>query len=152
MKVNIYNSFNKLRAVEKKNLVEFLFEHLDEFGDRKEDIQKAIDYSINENGNLPLSISFGGFSLIAYNENNSIIGAVVINRTGMSGYIPENILVYIATHREYRGKGIGKQLMKKAIEVADGDIALHVEPNNPAKFLYEKIGFTNKYLEMRYKK
>jgi hypothetical protein len=23
------------------------------------------------------------------------------------------------------------------------------EPDNPAKFLYEKLGFTNKYLEMR---
>ncbi len=40
--------------------------------------------------------------------------------------------------------------MLKAIEIADGNIALHVEPNNPARFLYEKIGFTSKYLEMRY--
>jgi ribosomal protein S18 acetylase RimI-like enzyme len=30
-----------------------------------------------------------------------------------------------------------------------GNIALHVEPDNPAKILYEKLGFTNKYLEMR---
>jgi ribosomal-protein-alanine N-acetyltransferase len=39
--------------------------------------------------------------------------------------------------------------MQKAISIADGNIALHVEPNNPAKILYEKLGFTNKYLEMR---
>lgn len=68
----------------------------------------------------------------------------------MKGYIPENILVYIATHKEFRGKRIGKNMMLKAIELADGNIALHVEPDNPAKYLYEKIGFTNKYLEMRY--
>jgi len=42
--------------------------------------------------------------------------------------------------------------MKKAIEHAEGDIALHVEANNPAKKLYEKPGFTNPYLEMRLKK
>jgi ribosomal protein S18 acetylase RimI-like enzyme len=42
--------------------------------------------------------------------------------------------------------------MKRAIELADGDIALHVEPDNPARILYEKLGFTNKYLEMRLKK
>jgi ribosomal protein S18 acetylase RimI-like enzyme len=42
--------------------------------------------------------------------------------------------------------------MKQIIDHTDGDIALHVEPENPAKFLYEKFGFTNKYLEMRLKK
>jgi GNAT superfamily N-acetyltransferase len=31
----------------------------------------------------------------------------------MKDYIPENILVYIATHKELRGKGIGKAMMKK---------------------------------------
>ena len=39
--------------------------------------------------------------------------------------------------------------MKKASRVSDGDIALHVEPDNPARFLYEKMGFTSKYVEMR---
>jgi ribosomal protein S18 acetylase RimI-like enzyme len=67
----------------------------------------------------------------------------------MEGYIPENILVYIAMHKDYRGQGIGKQLMQKAIDSADGNIALHVEPENPAVHLYRKLGFTNKYLEMR---
>jgi ribosomal protein S18 acetylase RimI-like enzyme len=70
----------------------------------------------------------------------------------MSGYIPENILVYIAVDNSQRGKGYGKDLMKKAIELSEGDVALHVEKDNPARFLYEKVGFTNPYIEMRYKK
>jgi len=70
----------------------------------------------------------------------------------MSGYIPDSILVYIATHRDYRGKGLGKKMMEKTLEITDGDVKLHVEPENPAKFLYEKFGFTSKYLEMRYKR
>ena len=82
-------------------------------------------------------------------DNNAIVGAVILNNTGMGGFIPENILVYIAVDNSQRGKGYGKSLMQKAISVANGDIALHVEPNNPAKKLYEKLGFTNKYLEMR---
>jgi ribosomal-protein-alanine N-acetyltransferase len=80
------------------------------------------------------------------------MGACVVNLTGMGGYIPENILVYIAVHNGYRGEGLGKKLMNKAIERATGDISLHVEANNPAKHLYEKLGFTNPYLEMRLKK
>ncbi|MFT5981308.1 MAG: ribosomal-protein-alanine N-acetyltransferase [Flavobacteriales bacterium] len=75
-----------------------------------------------------------------------------MNQTGMGGYIPENILVYIATHKDHRGTGLGKKLMSKAIEISEGDIALHVEANNPAQHLYSKLGFTNPYLEMRLKK
>ncbi len=70
----------------------------------------------------------------------------------MKEYIPENILVYIAVHRDQRGKGLGKKLMNETLLYAKGDIALHVEHDNPAKFLYEKIGFDNKYLEMRLKR
>ena len=82
-------------------------------------------------------------------QDDVVTGAVVVNKTGMSGYIPENILVYIATHHEYRGMGIGKRLMEETVKVCDGSIALHCEPDNPAKKLYEKLGFSSKYLEMR---
>ncbi|MFW5706014.1 MAG: GNAT family N-acetyltransferase, partial [Bacteroidota bacterium] len=61
----------------------------------------------------------------------------------------ENILVYISVHGGYRGKGVGKMLMEKAIGMAKGDVALHVEHENPANFLYKKMGFVNPYLEMR---
>jgi ribosomal protein S18 acetylase RimI-like enzyme len=90
----------------------------------------------------------GGF-IITATENGQIKGCVVINDTGMAGYIPEHILVYIAVHRDQRGKGLGKKLMAKAIKQATRKLALHVEHDNPAKRLYERIGFTNKYLEMR---
>ncbi|MBK5195642.1 MAG: GNAT family N-acetyltransferase, partial [Proteiniphilum sp.] len=125
--------------------IDFLFENLEQFGDPKNHIEKAIDYSTKEFD------SFGGFTMLLQ-EEDKIMGAVVINRTGMNGYIPENILVYIAIDKNSRGVGLGKKLMQKAIEHADGDIALHVEANNPAKKLYERLGFTNPYLEMRLKK
>lgn len=144
--IKTYNHHTPPSASEKKDILSFLFKHLDEYGDPEADIEKAINYALKEN-NTP-----GGIVLASSDENDNLTGAVVINKTGMTGYIPENILVYIATHNEHRGKGIGKQLMKKAIEQTEGDIALHVEPDNPAKKLYENLGFTNKYLEMRLKK
>lgn len=137
-----FNKNQKLNTTDKKAIVDFLYNHLDQFGDPKDDIEKCIDYALEE------YTSFGGFVLVKYQESQ-IMGVVIINKTGMKGFIPENLLVYIATHNQHRGKGIGKNLMKEAIKQAEGNIALHVESNNPAKGLYESLGFTNKYLEMR---
>ncbi|MFG4001534.1 GNAT family N-acetyltransferase [Flavobacterium aquidurense] len=121
-------------------IASFLHTHLEQYGDTIEDILKSIAYTMNPNkgGNIVIGL-----------DNQKIVGAVILNNTGMKDYIPENILVYIAVDNAERGKGYGKKLMEKAISVAEGNIALHVEPDNPAKKLYEKLGFTNKYLEMR---
>ena len=140
-----YKNGETLSTETENQILSFLFKHLDQYGDAKQDIQKAIDYVLKRKGRQ------GGLLLTATDEQK-IIGAVVINQTGMEGYIPENILVYIATHYQYRGKGVGKKLMQLAVEQTEGNIALHVEPDNPAKKLYEKLGFTNKYLEMRLNK
>jgi len=121
-------------------IANFLFTHLEQYGDKTEDILKCIDYAMNPNK---------GGTIIVGLDNEKIVGVVILNNTGMEGFIPENILVYIAVDNSQRGKGFGKKLMLKAIETVKGDIALHVEPDNPAKILYEKLGFTNKYLEMR---
>lgn len=145
MILKTYSPTELPKSEEKEAIIDFLFEQLEQYGDPRSDIEKCINYA------LKLSESFGGLILTS-TENDRITGTVVINKTGMNGYIPDNILVYIATHREHRGKGLGKKLMQKTIEMTQGDIALHVEPDNPARFLYEKVGFTNKYLEMRYKK
>lgn len=126
-------------------IASFLYNHLDEYGDAKSAILKCIGYAYGDKDGQ------SGFILIAHSKQE-ILGVVIINDTNMGEYIPEHILVYIAVHIKTRGQGVGKELMKRVIEKTKGDIALHVEPENPAKFLYEKVGFTNKYLEMRLKK
>ncbi|MFA9371521.1 MAG: GNAT family N-acetyltransferase [Labilibaculum antarcticum] len=140
-----YSSIEKPDSIEIEAIVSFLHKHLDEYGDDKADIEKAILYAVKDEP------AGGGFVLVA-KDNDEIVGSVVINRTGMEGYIPENILVYIAVHESQRGKGLGKGLMNEVIKISKGDIALHVEPENPARFLYEKVGFSSKYVEMRLKK
>lgn len=133
---------DKPTSSEKEAVAKFLFENLEQYGDPKEDILKCISYALKETS------AIGGFICVGFLDEQ-IVGAVIINKTGMKDYIPENILVYIATDASKRGQGIGRKLMEKAIATAEGNIALHVEPDNPAKKLYEKLGFTNKYLEMR---
>lgn len=148
MQFKIFNTNQEITRIEKDQVITFLHTHLDEYGDSRENISKAIDFALRMNNpSLPMT-PLGGMILVG-KDNDEIVGAVVMNRTGMSGYIPENILVYIAVHRDARGKGYGKKLMQKAIDLTQGSIKLHVEPNNPARFLYEKIGFKTPYLEMR---
>ena len=144
----VIERFNPNTEIEnnfKEKIIDFLFHNLEEYGDPKTDIQEALKYALSDEPNK------GGF-IISAKVDSEIVGAVVVNETGMKKYIPENILVYIATDAQQRGKGIGKQLMIEAMATAKGSIALHVEPDNPAMKLYEKLGFTNKYLEMRYTK
>lgn len=129
----------------REEIADFLFSHLDEFGDEKEHILACIGYAYGDRDGQD------GFILVAH-EEGEIAGVVIINDTNMKGYIPEHILVYIAVHRGHRGKGLGSQMMERIIEETDGDIALHVEAHNPAVHLYEKFGFSNKYLEMRLQK
>lgn len=128
--------------IQKNEIADFLLIHLGKFGDPKDDILKCLNYALDP------GVQAGGFVVLA-KENERIIGALVMNKTGMTGYIPENILVYIAVDASQRGNGIGKKLMETAIAMANGAVALHVEPDNPARKLYERLGFTNKYLEMR---
>ncbi len=143
MEYTFYTPKDDVSEDTKKEIADFLYEHLDQFGDKHEYIMKCINFALDEED------KFGGFILTS-RDNGKINGAVIINKTGMGGYIPENILVYIAVDKAYRGKGIGKSLMQKTFDKAEGDIKLHVEPENPARFLYEKLGFTSKYLEMRW--
>lgn len=123
----------------------FLFVHLQPYGDPISDIEECIDYALLEN------VLAGGF-IIAVIDQDKIVGGLIVNHTGMKGYIPENIIVYVAVDANMRGKGMGKMMIEKAISLCDGDIKLHVEYENPAKRLYERIGFKNKYAEMRFKK
>ena len=143
--MHIFNTYDqktgKNQEITVGDLASFLHEHLEEYGDEKSAIQKAIDYVFQSGGRVVIA-----------RDDDQIMGAVVINATGMSDYIPENILVYIAIHRDFRGKGLGKSLMKEALNDLVGDVALHVEANNPAIHLYKSLGFTNPYLEMRLKR
>jgi len=90
----------------------------------------------------------GGFIVCAM-EGHMLLGALVMLNTGMSGYIPPNLLLFIAVDPEKRGQGIGTNLLSKSLENTHGPVKLHVEADNPARRLYERAGFRTAYLDMR---
>ena len=143
MKITYYSTANPLSPEKTDALSRFLHRELEQYGDPVESIRKAIEYALDDPKN-----GRGGHVAIA-TENGKTIGAAVVNRTGMESYIPENILVYIAVHRDFRGQKFGKRLLSSVISETEGAIALHMEPDNPAYYLYHNLGIGNKYLEMR---
>lgn len=144
---SLFSSQHKPTTSERKKIVDFLFEELGKYGDSKAAISKCVAFALQE---TPQAV--GGFVLICQDDDQRMVGAAIVNETGMTDYIPENILVYIAVDHHSRGKGIGGKLMAKIQEATQGDIALHVDPENPARRLYQRMGFTAPYLEMRYRR
>lgn len=141
----ISNIKDKDLCIERDILVSFLHQHLERFRDDQYSISAALDYIADP---LP---GKGGFVLLAF-EDAELAGVLVMLKTGMSDFVPQNLLVYLAVAAAKRGKGIGHMLIEEAKKNAEGDIALHVEPDNPAIHLYEREGFASKYVEMRWKR
>ncbi|NLT68340.1 MAG: GNAT family N-acetyltransferase [Acidobacteria bacterium] len=126
-------------------LAKFLHHALKPFEDSLEDIERGIMDCLTAKGRR------GGFLLIARSRRKPV-AALVMQRTGMQGYVPENLLLFVAVAPEQRNRGLGRLLVERAVQEARGDIKLHVEYDNPARRLYERLGFTSKYAEMRYVK
>jgi ribosomal protein S18 acetylase RimI-like enzyme len=128
-----------------EDLTRFLHRALKPFNDTPADIARGLEDAVSPDP------PGGGFVLLAL-DGEELVGALVMLKTGMTGYIPENLLLFVAVDPDHRGRGIGGRLCVEGAKAADGDVKLHVEYDNPAKRLYERLGFTNKYAEMRLSK
>jgi hypothetical protein len=99
----INNSTGQDKIYTNQIVAQFLFTHLEEYGDKVEDILKCTDYVMNPDK---------GGNIVGI-DDNKIVGVVILTNTGMKDFIPENILVYIAVDNSQR-KRVWKQLMQKS--------------------------------------
>jgi ribosomal protein S18 acetylase RimI-like enzyme len=92
----------------------------------------------------------GDLGLIAVDSTeNQPIGAIWMRLFTESqkgyGYVADNVPeLGIALFPEYRGRGIGSVLLRRALEIAGATyhaISLSVSVDNPARRLYERFGF-----------
>lgn len=70
----------------------------------------------------------------------------VIGRLYLAHYATDLNLMDIALFARAQRQGIGSRLLQEVVRHADAlgeTLRLHVEPNNPAKRLYEKHGFVD---------
>lgn len=143
--IQLIENESDFKSITRDQFVEFLHTHLEKFGDPLKEIHHCLDYAMSSEKMA------GGFALAAFHDQQ-LVGGLIMNRTGMGGYIPAWVLVYVAVDSRYRGKGFGQAIIEESFAHCEGDVKLHVEYDNPAKRLYERIGFTNNYAEMRYQK
>ncbi len=91
-----------------------------------------------------------GFVLLA-KQNEKILGVCIIVNTQFDDFIPTYHLAYIGTNTNSKGRGIGTELIKRAVDITEGKLSLHIDLNNRnAKKLYEKMGFKHVYNRMIY--
>jgi ribosomal protein S18 acetylase RimI-like enzyme len=127
----------------REKVAAFFHETMKPYNDTLEDVERALDYGL-----VP-GRGQGGFLMLIH-EGEELLGALLMLDTGMRGYVPPYILLFVTVSPDARGRGIGSKLIMRSIAECDGDVKLHVEYDNPAKRLYERLGFTTKYAEMRY--
>ncbi|TXB63022.1 GNAT family N-acetyltransferase [Phaeodactylibacter luteus] len=128
--------------MEKNRLARFLIAH--EPNSSRESILEALDYAVKGKP------SFGGFITVAI-DGSDILGAVVANCTGMEAYNPKYLFVFVTLGRaEGHADGLLQNLLERALQHADGDIAMHVKPGHPALSIFQQMGFEAEYLELRH--
>jgi len=139
---NMYNAFTKVPLYERTSLINFLKDNSENKEVSVQMVKEAVDYAIKE---IP---SFGGFILTA-KEEGKMVGAIVVNKTGLNGGNPKHRVIYLAIHPDFHQNGIGSELIKKAVHFAKGDISLRVNYGSDTVELYKLLGFQPKYVEMR---
>ena len=131
------SSYDDMARPEIHALVE---RYLGRFGDTKPEVEDAIDNAISK-GHVLVSMGADGPD-----------GIAVIVHTGFNRFIPTYHLAYVGISPDTKGRGIGTELIRRAIDLTDGNISLHVDLDNPgAKKLYEKLGFRHVYSRMIHK-
>jgi ribosomal-protein-alanine N-acetyltransferase len=128
---------------DRPRLEHFLHEQMKPWQDPPRAIRQALDDCLEPTG------SGGGFLLLCRSKER-LAGACVMLRTGMSEYVPEWLLLMVGVAADLRGQGIGAELVRRCVEHTGTGVKLHVEPENPARHLYERLGFRVRYAEMRY--
>jgi GNAT superfamily N-acetyltransferase len=137
---NYYNAYTKVTPLQKYSIVNFLHDNLEGDSVSKETIAEAIEYAVKDRP------SFGGF-ILTMNDDDKLLGAVIVNDTGLELNTKSRI-VYMAIEEKHRNNGIASKLVKRAIELTNGNLSLTLNPDNIQIEKLKNLGFQPKYVEL----
>ena len=123
--------------ISKDDLLAYVDHYLDQYSDPIDDAKDALENAMDK-----------GYILVA-SRDEEVDGVCVVVHMGFNQFIPTYHLAYIGTNPKSKGRGLGTELIEYAVDLADGNISLHVDLDNQrAKKLYEKMGFKHVYNRM----
>ena len=127
-------------TAEKDQILAYTEDWLQEYGDPEIEMREAIDNAFDH-----------GHILLARRDGQAQ-GICILIDSGFDHFFPVYHLAYVGTDSATKGRGIGTELIKRAIDISQGNISLHVDLDNQrAQKLYEKLGFRHVYNRMMYK-
>lgn len=137
----LYDAYTGMSHAQKSAIVQFLKNNLESSWLEEPSILKAVEYATKE---IP---SFGGF-ILTTETDEEIVAALVVNKTGLSGLMPEYVAVLQATKTIAKGKLIARKLEEKAIVLSQGDIANLVTDFGPKELMLEEMAPAAKMLPL----
>ena len=137
----IYDAFTGIGISKKKAIIGFLSQYSETTWLDKNAISQAIDYAVKE---IP---SFGGF-IVTAEENHQILAALIVNKTGMQGYMPQNIAVLNAVLPAYKNSTVIKEIKAKAMVLTRGDIAMVVNNQSVKDMELKSMTVEAKYMQL----
>lgn len=140
--IRLYNAGTDMDQWEKSAVVHFLHAHA-----------TGISYQVARNVVdcvLKYTPSFGGFILADW-AGNRLRALVVVNRTGMSGFGPDNLISFaVVNEEEELPMHLLEKLIRQAIHFSDGEIAFHLPKRHPAIKIFQDLGFQQDFVELRF--
>ena len=112
-----YDAFTGMNFSKKKALIDFLcgVNELSEL--ERSSVSQAIDYALKD------TVSFGGF-IFTLEKYQKFLGAIVVNKSGMGGFLPEHLIVINGVAPVECQEEIIALLFREANILTRGDIAI----------------------------
>ena len=142
MSITTYDAYTRLSTMEAARLTNFIHGQQEEPKSSPRAIAKAIQYSTKE---IP---GLGGYVFVL-EEQGEIMGLMVVNKTGMGDYIPENFIAFLTVRKGEKDKGVAQKLMDYALQYCKGDLAIHIEGQGKQMDLLKENSFRLTHMEMR---
>ena len=140
--IRLYNAGTGMDQWEKAMIVQFLQAH--NSGVSYQSARDAVDCVLKQ------TPSFGGFILTDWSEKR-LRALVMVNRTGMSGFGPDNLISFaVVNEAEECPMLLLEKLIRQAIHLSDGEIAFHLPKRHPAIKFFQGLGFQQDYIELRF--